>query len=181
MQAVQHRVVTHAARAVQLIARLLQGEADVSRHRELLPPGWGSKQGSLGLKSKTGEPETRIRLGVPEPANPIPPCHPEPVTWNKGLVMEKCSNGCGRWVTTPDVSGRLCLTCHKALVGSAPSPLRTPAKSPPHGPQQPACRICGECFATWEEVYAHKCPLRSPRKEPAQLTPDVYRATTRGK
>lgn len=78
--------------------------------------------------------------------------------------MEKCSNGCGRWVTTPDVSGDICLTCHNA-------PQMPWVWSPHQQDHGKVCPLCG--VDIWRRRGgAHWCRPPAPHIEHEALTPE---------
>ncbi len=116
------------------------------------------------------------------------------VSLRKG-ISQRCRTGCGRWVTTPDITGDVCLTCDKAEKAASRKRAevelfeaaalerdrqlaelkRTAAPA-----RAPVCRLCGECFETWAETYAHKCRLAPITKEKPPLTVEAYLRATRG-
>lgn len=113
-------------------------------------------------------------------------------------ISQRCRTGCGRWVTTPDITGDVCLTCDKAdKAVRAASRKRAEAelleaaalerdrqlaelKLTAAPARAPVCRLCGECFETWAETYAHKCRLAQSTKEKPLLTVGAYLRATRG-
>lgn len=86
--------------------------------------------------------------------------------------MERCTQCKERWVTT---GGEVCHTCVREARSDprAPSPVnRTAVCDTPVPPRVPVCRLCGECFPEWGDVYRHKCRIQLPAKAP--LSPAAF-------